>query len=189
MLVDPFEGEKGTRAVRWDGGDVVALSRPAAVPERKGSSRSDASLPPRANTAFVIAGPGEYDFKNFFVQSWLGPAQDLIYLIETEGVKLCHWPSALDKELNEDQLARVGEVDVLMVAVGDDADANEAAAKLVNQIEPRLVVPMGFDPAKKPATFLKEMGASGVEPQNKLSLKKKDLPLEEIEVVLLGNSK
>ncbi len=176
MLVDPFEGEKGARAVRWDGGDVVALSRPMTVPERK------------ANTAFVIAGPGEYDFKNFFVRCWLGPAKDLIYIIEVEGMKLCHWPSAPDKELDEDQLARLGEVDVLMVAVGNDDDTNEAAAKLVNQIEPRLVVPMGFDSEKKPTTFLKEMGASGTEAQNKLSLKKTDLPPEEIEVVLLRTS-
>lgn len=177
MLVDPFEAEKGTRAVRWDGGDVVALSRPAAVPERK------------ANTAFVITGPGEYDFKNFFVQCWLGAVQDLVYIIEAEGVKLCHWPSAMDdKELSEDQLARLGEVDVLMVAVGDTADTNEAAAKLVNQIEPRLVIPMGFDPAQKPVVFLKEMGASATEAQNKLSLKKKDLPQEEMEVILLSKS-
>ncbi len=67
----------------------------------------------------------------------------------------------------------------------------EQAAEIINQIEPRIVIPMhdkipglnvdivGVEP------FLKEMGVGKKEAVDKLTIKKKDLPQEETEIVVL----
>ncbi|MBI2052127.1 MAG: hypothetical protein HYT38_00410 [Candidatus Sungbacteria bacterium] len=52
-----------------------------------------------------------------------------------------------------------------------------------------MVVPIGYNAAGKPTTFLKEMGASEAETQNKLNIKKKDLPQEETKILLLNVTK
>ena len=89
------------------------------------------------------------------------------------------------KELMDEQLDKIGEVDILMIPIGGvyTIDSEEAAF-IINQIEPRIVIPMHY---KVPGLnvklqgvddFLKEMG---VEKQvvDQLAIKKNDLPKEE----------
>ncbi len=75
-------------------------------------------------------------------------------------------------------------MDVLIISAGDSRAENEIASKIVNQIEPRIVVPIDFK--EKPVTFLKEMGSGDIEAQNKINIKKKDLPQEETKLILLN---
>jgi hypothetical protein len=113
---------------------------------------------------FVIEGPGEYEIKDVFVQ---GVNSD--YLIDAEGMRICYL-------LGGEKADEFGEVDILLVP------ANKA--KLVSQIEPRIVIPMGVSPPGI-SKFLKEMGRKTITPQPKLLIKKKDLPREETEIVVL----
>ncbi len=78
-----------------------------------------------------------------------------------------------------------------MVPVGGIYTINsKSAAKVISQIEPRLIIPMHYHIAKlkiKLETldkFLKEMGRKSSQPQSKLLVKKKDLPTETKIVVL-----
>lgn len=181
LLVDPLDLEKELKSAKP--ADVVLLSRPSGL-----------KLPAKT-VSFVIANPGEYDVKGFFILGFgglnpsagLGSGDGVAYTIESEGMRIVHL--SLDKELTAAQLESLSDVDVLVIDVGVDDDINETAAKIVGQIEPRIVIPVGYDAVKKPMIFLKEMGASDVEGQNKLSLKKKDLPQEETKVVLLNAAK
>ncbi|MBI2454176.1 MAG: MBL fold metallo-hydrolase, partial [Parcubacteria group bacterium] len=93
---------------------------------------------------------------------------------------------SVNKELTDAQLEQLSDVDLLIIDVGSTEDSNEMAAKVVSQIEPRVVIPMGYGADKKPTTFLKEMGASDTEAQNKLNIKKKDLPQEETKIIILN---
>lgn len=172
MAVDPLDLEKELRSAK--AASVVVLTHP-----------DGAKITAKTNS-FVINNPGEYDAKGFFVLGFGDFGENLVYTIEAEGIRLCHL-SGLEKELTDAQLESLADVDVLLIDVGVTDDANETASKIVNQIEPRIVIPMGYNPDKKPTTFLKEMGASEIEPQNKLNIKKKDLPQEETKVVVLNS--
>lgn len=138
-------------------------------------------------TAFLINNPGEYDVKSFFVMGFGSFGENMAYTIEVEGVRVCHL-SGLDKELTDGQIESLSDIDILLIDIGVTEDSNEIASKIVNQIEPRIIIPIGYNPEKKPSIFLKEMGASDVEPQNKLNIKKKDLPQEETKTIVLNVS-
>lgn len=153
--------------------DVVLLSQNSAVETIAAAS------------PFVVDNPGEYDVKGFFILGLGGFAEGTVYIIETDGVRLCHL-DGVNRELTDPELEGLADIDILIVDTGLNDDANETAAKIVGQIEPRIVIPVGHDPTKKPDTFLKEMGASEVEPVSKVVIKKKDLPTEETRVILLN---
>lgn len=171
LAVEPLDLEKELKSAK--AADVVVLSRPQEV---KSSVKTN---------SFVINNPGEYDVKGFFVLGFGDFSKNIAYVMETEGIKVCYL-SGLDKELTDAQLESLSDVDILAIDVGETGEANEIASKIVNQIEPRIIVPIGYNATKKPSTFLKEMGASEAEAQNKLNIKKKDLPQEETKVVVLN---
>lgn len=151
---------------------------------------------------FVIAGPGEYEVKDISIQGISSFHDDLegkergkntIYVIEAEGIRLCHLGDLGQGELSADQVSKIGNVDILLVPVGGvyTIDA-KSAAKIVNQIEPRIVIPMHYllpnlkFKLDKVDDFLKEMGVKTVEPQSKLSVKIRDFTSEDTKVMLLA---
>ena len=149
--------------------------------------------------AAVIDGPGLYEAKGLKVKgvasyhddaggSKRGP--NTIYVFELEGVRFCHLGD-LGHVLTPSQVAEVGEVDVLFVPVGGTftIDAS-AASKVVEQLKPKLVVPMHF---KVPGL---KLPISDVEPfltgkpnvkrldTNELEVRREELPAEPTIVVL-----
>ena len=179
LVIDPQDLEKELKLAKP--AEVFLLTR---LPDGQASDSKSVKIPAKSSS-FIINTPGEYDTKGFFVMG-IGEIVDaVIYIVESEGIRVCHLPG-IKKELTDEQMEMISDVDVLLADIGNSDDSNEIAAKVINQIEPRIVVPIGYDPSKKQKTFLEEMGASGNEPQNKLSIKKKDLPQEETEVIILN---
>ena len=125
-----------------------------------------------ASSLFLIDGPGEYEIKNIFLQGIFASLQNTIYTIEAEGIRLCYLGNFNQKELAPNQVDRIGDVDILIMPA--------PAVKIISQIEPRIVIPMGEGINK----FLKEIGRKSVQSQSKLLIKKKDLP-EEMKIIIL----
>lgn len=134
---------------------------------------------------FVITGPGEYEVAGvsvFGIQTFHDAAQgaehgkNTVYVIEVEDVRICHLGD-LGHRLADDDLEAIGTVDALLVPVGGRHSLNgAAAAEVVRQIDPRVVIPMHYrlpglkidlEPAER---FLKEMGVESPEAQPRLSL-------------------
>ncbi|MBI2640683.1 MAG: MBL fold metallo-hydrolase [Candidatus Sungbacteria bacterium] len=150
----------------------------------------------------VITGPGEYEAKGVYVhgiQTFHDTTQgkerglNTIYSIELEDMKLLHLGDFGENALREETLESVGDADIVMIPVGGKYTVDgEGAAKIVKQLEPRLVIPMHYKiPGLKiglagAEEFLKEMGAAKIEAQEKLVIKKRDVGEEEkTEVALL----
>ena len=152
---------------------------------------------------FLITIPGEYELKDVFLQGILADGkrkgENIIFVIEAEGIRVCHLGGLNQSELTPDQLDAMGVVDILFVPVGgvNTIDGSQAL-KIVNQIEPKIVIPMYFqiphftlsqksggrtklDGLDK---FLKAIGRKSIESQPKLLIKKKDLPQETKIIVL-----
>lgn len=148
---------------------------------------------------FVIEGPGEYELKGVNVVG-VGTFHDekegklrgknTIYNINIDDVQIAHFGD-LGHPLTNQQLEELGAVDVLLIPVGGvytiEADS---AAKIVAQIEPKIVIPMHYKieglkfPLEMVSKFLKEMGKEEIVAQNKLVVSSEKLP-EELEIVLL----
>ncbi len=148
---------------------------------------------------FVVNGPGEYDIKGVAINgitSYHDNKQgeergvNTIYRIEMDDITITHLGD-LGHELSAEQIEAVGGTDILLVPVGGTytLDAKKAA-KVVSQIEPRIVIPMHYkiDGLKMDIDgvdkFVKEIGIKPTE-EDKLKISKKDLPQEDMEVVIL----
>ena len=190
ILIDPFDASIGLKAPSLSA-DLLLISHGHQDHNNKKAVK---------NTPFLIEGPGEYEIKEVFVQgissfhdSKEGKERgwNTIYSIEAEGMRVCHLGDLGQEALTDDQLEKIGDVDILFVPIGGVYTiAAKEAAKVISQIEPRLVVPMHYHiPGLKVKIdgidkFLKEMGRKITVTEAKLVIKKKDLP-EEIKIVVL----
>jgi len=77
---------------------------------------------------------GVPDFRNPDAPSMDG--MNLVYTWSMDGIRFC-FAGSLGRKLNADQLAQIGAVDVLLLS-GDGAER----AEIVNQLKPRMVIPM-----------------------------------------------
>jgi len=152
-------------------------------------------------TPFLISGPGEYEIKGVFIQgifSFHDNAQgkergeNTIYTLESEGIKVCHLGDLGQKELTDEQLEKIGNVDILMIPIGGvyTISAKEAT-KVISQIEPKIVIPMHYQIPKLKIKlesldkFLKMMGIKSPEVLKKISISPKNLPTEGMKVIIL----
>jgi L-ascorbate metabolism protein UlaG (beta-lactamase superfamily) len=181
VVVDPVAAGPGGRqprlqpdiVVRTEGGGDPALLRPA---------------PGRPQE---VGGPGEYEIRGVNVYG-LAAGPTTIMRIEVDDVRVCAL-GRLTRQLTEDEIDALGHLDVLAVPVGGgDALEAQAAARLVNAVEPAIVVPVryavnGVDGEYEPVDkFAKEMGvAEGWTPQPKLNLTGSLPTTEETRVVIL----
>ncbi|HVU06365.1 MAG TPA: MBL fold metallo-hydrolase [Candidatus Paceibacterota bacterium] len=143
--------------------------------------------------AFAISGPGEYEIKGVFIKGFKSDSKyggedriNAIYTVNLENMNLCFLGAHGGKDLPDEASEALDDVDILFVALGADGVMSPADAyKLAVNIGPKLIIPLSFGNSAALKTFLKEAGEESVKPQDKLTLKKKDLEGKEADVVLL----
>ena len=147
----------------------------------------------------VIAGPGEYEIGGVLIigvaafhdaEEGLKHGRNTVYLMEVDEVSVCHLGD-LGHVLTAEQVEEMEDVDVLLLPVGGMSTINApAAAQVVRQLEPKVVIPMHYQTQalkrelEPVSRFLKEIGVQQLEPQPKLSLTRSSLP-EGTQVFLL----
>jgi hypothetical protein len=147
------------------------------------------------NNRFIISGPGEYELRDVFVSgiklSREGTVIKTAYLIKLEDISIGYLGEITKKEITPEIVGFFEGVDILLAPIGGNGmlDA-DGATEIVNQIEPKIVIPMYYKISglKRKAdtleSFLKEMGATA-KPEEKLLIKKKDLSFEDTKIVPL----
>src|SRR5260221_10523278 len=196
------------------GGEGVVLPDPpdrgsgAAIPKTAADLVTISNEDPRHNSLksvggepVVLRGPGEYEVREILVTS-LGSYRDedkrakrgrnTIYTIRLDDLVICHL-GGLGHALPGADLEKLGDIDVVLVPIGGaETDLSASlAAEVIHQLEPKVVVPMSYDPdnAKKDSPFerlLHELVAKAITPVAKLSLSRSSLP-ENIQVVALDS--
>ena len=160
------------------------------------------SLEGFTTSPYVITRPGEYEVSRIFVTvirayhdnkkgATLG--YNNVTLFQFDDLSVCHLGD-LGHMLSQEEVEKLGEVDVLLVPVGGGSTLNASqAAELISLIEPTIVIPMHYktplypdklDPVDK---FFKEMGTTAPESLSDLKVTRSSLP-EETQIVLLNYS-
>ena len=186
ILIEPPQKESGINPPRLKS-DILIYSK---------ARNSNEPLP--ENGAFVIEGPGEYEIKGINVLGIADPSPsadgteqvNTIYNMEIDDIKICHL-GFLNKDLDNEKMDLINDPDIVLAPVGAGTviDA-ETAMKVINKIEPSLVIPMLYDikglkTKRAPlSAFIKESEAEKTS-QPKLTVKKKDLIEEETKIVIL----
>jgi len=140
---------------------------------------------------FVITGPGEYEVSDitaagFPSVSTYGGKQRIntIYSIHFDGLSVLYL-GACGEALLPKEVLEMDAPDVLIIPVGGNGSLSTAdAQKIAVKLEAKIVIPVLYDD-KSLKTFLKEAGAEGVKPVDKLTIKPRDLVGKESETVIL----
>lgn len=188
IITDPFDKKIGLNPPRGIA-DIITISH-----NHDGHNNVTAL----SGEPFVIDGPGEYGMKGadiIGIPSFHDNQEketNTIYVINVDNIKVCHLGDLGQERLTDKQIELIGSIDVLIIPVGGKVTIGAGqAVKVIEQIEPRLVIPMHYKlPGLKieladVGGFLEEMGMKGKEAVDKLTLKKKDLTSEKTDVVIM----
>ncbi len=160
-----------------------------------------ASLRSVGGEPVVLRGPGEYEVHEVLVTG-VGSFHDedkgsargrnTVFAIRLDDLVICHLGD-LGHALPAADLEKLGDVDIALVPIsGPDTNLSAArAAEVVHQLEPKVVVPMSYDPEaqRKDSPFerlLHELGVKEVTPVPKLSVTRSSLS-DNVQVVALDS--
>ncbi|MBA2283847.1 MAG: MBL fold metallo-hydrolase [Ktedonobacteraceae bacterium] len=151
----------------------------------------------------VVRGPGEYEISDVLITGVAAyhdnkrgqeRGRNTIYVIHIDGVVVCHLGD-LGHTLQEEQLEGVADADILLIPIGGQHTINAAqAAEVISQVEPRIVIPMHYDPPASDGShespdaldkFCREMGVEAISPQAKLVVTRSTLS-DETQIVILS---
>jgi len=145
----------------------------------------------KTKPTFVIDSPGEYEIDGVFVYGIPGKENNILYSIKINNLNIAHL-GGLKSTKSEKELEPFEGTDILMLPVGNNELLSpKQADKVINQIEPKIVIPMNYKIPKIKAEradlseFLKEIGEKNLEPETSLNISQKKLPKEETKIVLL----
>jgi len=191
LVIDPFEEKIGKKLPSLSA-DILLTTH---------SHHDHNNLKGVKGDYFLINNPGEYEVKKIHVtgipsyhddSEGKEKGENTIYIIDAQGMRLCHLGDLGQKELTDKQVEEIGNVDILMIPVGGNytISAHEAQ-NIISQIEPKIIIPMHYkipgikvklDGLEK---FFKVMGENSIKPESKISLKKKDLSEEKTKIIVL----
>lgn len=191
IVTDPYQNATGLRFPRTLSAEILVQSH----------DEEDANnLEAVGGEPYVVDLPGEFEVKGVFVFAVSAPLKreatgarvpNIVTRIETEGMRIAHL-GVLDRPLNDEELQKLENVDLLMIPVGGGRVMDpKVAAEVIAQIEPRVVIPMTHAVANLKESlgsvddFCKAFGACRREDMNKYKVARKDLPEDDMVIVSL----
>jgi len=190
VITDPFQPEIGLKLPKLKA-DAITVSHDAPAHNNVEAIEGDAKL---------FSWPGEYETKNIhfkLIHSFHNQKEDAeqlennVTVIHWGGISLCHL-GAQGTKLTPEQLEQVGEVDILFVPVGGKGSLEPKKAKeLIEQIEPRIIIPMCYNTEGSKLglgeldAFLSVMGTKIEEPLESLKVKRSEFPEDNSKLVIL----
>lgn len=186
LAFDPISKKSSLTPVKF-GADVALVS--LNHPDFNGVSEVAFG----AKQPFVVDGPGEYEIGDVTVRGYGVETMydkkkhfNTIYQVVLENMNLLFLGALSSSEIDPRILGELGDIDILFIPVGGgDVLDVPAASKLSTKLEARIIIPMHYD-QKALTAFLKEEGSENGKPEDKLTIKKKDVLTKEGEIVVLN---
>ena len=188
VVTDPFDNSIGLKMPNFEA-NIITVSH---------NHYDHNNIKALRGQPFIVDSAGEYDIHGVMIegiesyydnQQGKESGKNIMYLIEFDDITVVHLGD-LGHILDNKQLEKLVGTDILLIPVGGKytLDATKAV-EVVSQIEPRIVIPMHYKVAGSKVDvdgvekFIKEMGVKPTE-EEKLKISKKDLPQEDMELVV-----
>ena len=197
LVTDPFPPQQGeaSRLSKLNASIVTVSHNHPGHNYAEGIRGTTADSKPR-----VVQGPGEYEISDVLITGVASyhdnkhgqeRGRNTIYVIHMDDLVICHLGD-LGHTLQDEQLEEVADADVLLLPIGGEHSLNiSQAAEVIGQVEPRVVIPMHYQPATADTPsetldkFCKEMGVESKQLQPKFTVTRNSLP-SEMQIVLLS---
>ena len=182
LIFNPYGLDKVTKFAKANA-DLILFSDPSQIANTKLNK-----------DAFIVDSPGEYEVSDIFVYG-RQIKDKIIYYVVMEGIKIAFLGEFGHDDLSNGDLELIEGADILILPVGGgDLTTSKEASKLIQQVEPRVVIPSchkagsGKLKVDNVADFVKEFGVKPEE-EDKYKIKKKDLPQEDVKLIILKTQK
>jgi len=179
IVIDPYKHKTGT-SPRSLAPDIALFTR---------TQKDSVTL---SGSPFILDAPGEIETGGVLVTSAQGHTQEsTVVRVDAEHMSVGHL-GLIHKQPTDKQLEVLSGVDILCIPVGGkDVYEPEQASRAISAIEPRVVIPIAYKSDNDPKagtveSFLKEIGLKADKPEKKVIIKKKDLPQEDMMVIVLS---
>ncbi|QQR54708.1 MBL fold metallo-hydrolase [Candidatus Peregrinibacteria bacterium] len=160
--------------------DIVTLSGEGKTEEVEGDPK-------------ILDWPGEFEVSDVAIVS-LAPngGESNIFTFALDGIRICHL-GYLSHEISDEVIDQIGDVDVLLLPVGGEIVLDgKLAQKVMEAIEPRVVIPMLYSASASDLKlsgaeeFLKAVGKTELEARDKYTIGARSaLPDGNMEFILL----
>lgn len=182
VVTDPFPEALGLRID----------ARPAAVVTVSNTHPNHSAASAVSGAPKVFRAPGEYEYNGIVVRGVMTPLpagvpherRNVAYTIEMDGVNLCHLGD-LALPLTTRQVDELKPVDVVMAPAGGQcAIGPDQALQTIQDLDPRIVIPMHFSQGQAgaapegPEGFLRRLGQDQAQPQPRLVVTTGNLPAD-----------
>lgn len=206
----------GAGAIRIQQGDLVVALGPvskksklkpssfgadvALVPIRHEDADGEDAVSRGDKEPFVARTPGEYETNGLFLRGFATrstyggtPQPNTCFSFQIDDCNVLYLGATEGDDIPAEAKEELADTDMLFVPIGGEGCLDPAKAyKLAVKREPKVIVPIfyGGDIGAKDALakFLREAGAEGVEPIEKLTVRRRDLEKLAGQVVVLSAS-
>ncbi len=197
LITDPFDSKYVGLKMSNLEADILTISHEHEDHSNKGSIKGN---------PYIVDSAGEYDVKGVSIlgvesfhdsEEGAERGKNVIFRFEIDGIVVTHLGD-LGHVLDNKQLQGLVGTDILIIPVGGKytIDAKKAV-EIVSQIEPRIVIPMhykikgmssAFNDIDGVDKFVKELGIKPTY-EEKVRINKKDLPQDEMELIIMETEK
>lgn len=182
--MNPYKNDLGLKLPELKGNIVIAT----------GAVEGHNNLEAVSGEPHVVDWPGEYEIGGIAITALKEPdSKGNIFTLIGDNLKVCMIEN-VGKELNDEFIDKIGDVDILLLAVGgNNVMKAETAHKVIEEIEPRAVIPMHYAVKGAKAEldelepFWKLVGVTDTQPQETFILQdRSNLQEDKTEYVLLN---
>ncbi|MEA2089071.1 MAG: MBL fold metallo-hydrolase [Patescibacteria group bacterium] len=166
ILINPFDSKKIAKA------DIVLLNNKILNPKELKNCK-----------AFVIDSAGEFEIRNNFIRG-INNDENIIFLLEAEGINIVNLGKT--KHLENGLINKLQNVDILILPINkDEFFSVDEAGEIINQIEPKIVIPSYYQEIKNISKFAEKMGVDMKKTVDKLKIVKKNLLQDGAEIIIM----
>ena len=190
IVTDPYDEATGLKMPKIQA-DIVTVSH---------NHHDHNNIDAIKGDPFIISTPGEYETKEILFygipsyhddKKGAERGNNTIYKLVSEEVHIAHLGD-LGQVLTDEQIERIGSVDVLMIPIGGNYTIDyKKAIEIISQLEPRIVIPMHYkynglkEDISTADEFIKNCGLPS-EKMDKFKIVKKDLPPDTTKLIILS---
>ncbi len=166
MLTDPLSLEDIGLKVPKKKTDAVIYSK--NLDEKSMEKAESLFTPSRKDRVLHIKAPGEYELGGLMIRRGI---DSNVYILDEDDLRILYI-GYISKEVKVDDFKNLGDVDVLIIPVGDGANFPEFGdvVKIVNKVDPLVLIPSGYKTddmkaggdLKTVQEFLKQAGYTNV---------------------------